>query len=171
MIKKEIIEILGIVTIICSLIFVGIQIRQNSLSIRGATYQSISEQVTKLMMDVAADERLSKLVAEMMPNDTLRNQLNAADEVSLDFIILTGLRRIENIYLQQLDGILSNKAFERIGLEFYQTQYSIEAWEQYKTGFDSGFIDFFEELRDNKLDIEDSKLRTKKKGSRAESDS
>ena len=155
MIRKEIIEILGIVTIIGSLIFVGIEIRQNSLSIRGATYQSIAEQVTKLYMDVAADERLSELVSQMLPNDndTLRNQLNAADRLSLDFIVLTGLRRIENIYLQQSDGILSDKAFERIGLEFYQTTYSKETWERYKAGFDSSFIEFFEELRDNKLDL------------------
>ena len=155
MIRKEIIEILGIVTIIGSLIFVGIEIRQNSLSIRGATYQSITEQVTKLYMDVAADERLSELVSQMLPNDndTLRNQLNAADRLSLDFIVLTGLRRIENIYLQQSDGILSDKAFERIGLEFYQTKYSKETWERYKAGFDSSFIEFFEELRDTKLDL------------------
>ena len=155
MIRKEIIEILGIVTIIGSLIFVGIEIRQNSLSIRGATYQSITEQVTKLYMDVAADERLSELVSQMLPNDndTLRNQLNAADRLSLDFIVLTGLRRIENIYLQQSDGILSNQAFERIGLEFYQTKYSKETWERYKAGFDSSFIEFFEELRDTKLNL------------------
>ena len=150
MIRKEIIEILGIVTIIGSLLFVGIEIRQNSLSIRGATYQAIAEQVTKLYMDVATDERLSELVSQMLPNDndTLRSQLNAADRLSLDFIVLTGLRRIENIYLQQSDGILSDKAFERIGLEFYQTKYSKETWERYKAGFDSSFIEFFEELRD-----------------------
>ena len=153
MIRKEIIEILGIITIIGSLIFVGIEIRQNSLSIRGATYQSIAEQVTKLYMDVAADERLSELVSQMLPddNDTLRNQLNATDRLSLDFIVLTGLRRIENIYLQQADGILSKQAFERIGLEFYQTKYSRETWQRYKAGFDSSFIEFFEELRDTKF--------------------
>ena len=76
--------------------------------------------------------------------------MNASEQLSLDFIVLTGLRRIENIYLQQLDGILSDKAFERIGLEFYQTQFSRETWEKYKTGFDSTFIVFFEELRDVK---------------------
>ena len=151
--KKEIIEILGIVTIIGSLIFVGIEIRQNSLSIRGETYQSIAEHVTKLYMDIATDERLSELVSQMLSNenDTLRNQLNAADRLSLDFIVLTGLRRIENIYLQQSDGILSNQAFERIGLEFYQTKFSRQTWDKYKTGFDSSFIDFFEQLRDNEF--------------------
>ena len=156
--KKGIIEILGLVALIGSLIFVGIEIRQNSLAVRGATHQSISEQVTKLYMHVATNERLSKLVSQMLPNrqsnDTsnynLRNQLNAADELSLDFTVLTGLRRIENIYLQESDGILSDKAFERIGLEFYQTPFSRETWEKYKTGFDKAFIDFFEKLRDAK---------------------
>ena len=154
--KKGIIEILGLLALIGSLIFVGIEIRQNSLAVRGATHQSISEQVTKLYMHVATNERLSKLVSQMLASDTsnhnLRNQLNAADELSLDFIVLTGLRRIENIYLQESDGILSDKAFERIGLEFYQTKYSIETWERYKAGFDSSFIDFFEELRDAKFE-------------------
>ena len=154
--KKGIIEILGLVALIGSLIFVGIEIRQNSLAVRGATHQSISEQVTKLYMHVATNDRLSKLVSQMLASDTsnhnFRNQLNAADELSLDFTVLTGLRRIENIYLQESDGILSDKAFERIGLEFYQTKYSIETWERYKEGFDSSFIVFFEELRDNKFE-------------------
>ena len=156
--KKEIIEILGLVAIIGSLIFVGIEIRQNSLAVRGATHQSISEQVTKLYMHIATNERLSKLVSQMLPNDTsndtsdynLRNKLNAADRLSLDFTVLTGLRRIENIYLQKSDGILSDNAFERIGLEFYQTPFSRGTWEKYKTGFDKSFIDFFEKLRDRK---------------------
>ena len=152
--KKEIIEILGLVAIIGSLIFVGIEIRQNSLAVRGATHQSISEQVTKLYMHIATNERLSKLVSQMLPNDTsndnLRDKLNAADQLSLDFTVLTGLRRIENIYLQESDGILSDKAFERIGFEFYQTPFSRETWEKYKTGFDKAFIDFFEKLMDAK---------------------
>ena len=104
-------------------------------------------------MDIASDERLSELVSQMLQNDndTFRNSLNGADLLSLEFIVLTGLRRIENIYLQQSDGILSDQAFERIGLRFYQTQFSKETWEIYKSGFDNSFIEFFEELRDTKF--------------------
>ena len=83
-------------------------------------------------------------------NDSLRNNLSAADQLSLDFIVLTGLRRVENIYLQESYGILSVNAFDRIGMEFYQTTFSRETWEKYKTGFDKSFINFFEKLRDNK---------------------
>ena len=84
--KKGIIEILGLLALIGSLIFVGIEIRQNSLAVRGATHQSISEQVTKLYMHVATNERLSKLVSQMLDSDTsnhnFRNQLNALHAAS-----------------------------------------------------------------------------------------
>ena len=91
MVKKDIIEIIGLLAIIGSLIFVGIEIRQNSLALRGETHQSISEQVTELYMNIASDERLSKLVSQMLlfnsTNDSLRNNLSAADQLSLDFIV------------------------------------------------------------------------------------
>ena len=33
---------------------------------------------------------------------------------------------------------------------FVDAKYEDEAWEKYKSGFESSFIDFFEKLRDNK---------------------
>ena len=106
MVKKDIIEIIGLLAIIGSLIFVGIEIRQNSLALRGETHQSISEQVTELYMNIASDERLSKLVSQMLlfnsANDSLRNNLSAADQLSLDFIVLTfsynGFRPLNSIF-------------------------------------------------------------------------
>ena len=78
----------------------------------------------------------------------MRENLSSTDQISLDFVILTGLRRVENIYLQYLDGILSNDAFDRIGMNFYRIQYAKETWEKYKGGFDSDFVTFFEAFRD-----------------------
>ena len=84
----------------------------------------------------------------MMENSNLRKNLNLTDQISLDFVILTGLSRVENIYLQYLDGILSGDAFDRIGMNFYRRQYAKETWEKYKGGFDSDFVTFFETFRD-----------------------
>ena len=119
MAKREVFEIFGLIGVIGSLIFVGVEVRQNTAEIRGSTHQSVSEQVNELYLTIAEDERLSKLISEMMENSNLRKNLNPADQISLDFVILTGLRRIENIHLQYLDGILSNDAFDRIGMNFY----------------------------------------------------
>ena len=148
MAKREVFEIFGILGVIGSLVFVGVEVRQNTAEIRGSTHQSVSEQINELYLTIAEDERLSKLVSEMMENSNLRKNLNPTDQISLDFVILTGLRRVENIYLQYLDGILSNDAFDRIGMNFYRIQYAKETWEKYKGGFDSDFVTFFEKFRD-----------------------
>ena len=146
--KREVFEIFGVLGVIGSLVFVGVEVRQNTAEIRGSTHQSVSEQINELYLTIAEDERLSKLVSEMMENSNLRKNLNPTDQISLDFVILTGLRRVENIYLQYLDGILSNDAFDRIGMSFYRIQYAKETWEKYKGGFDSDFVTFFEAFRD-----------------------
>ena len=99
MMKREIFEIFGILGVIGSLIFVGVEVRQYNAEIRGSTHQSVSEQVNELYLTIAEDERLSKLVSEMMENSNLRKNLSPSDQISLDFVVLTGLRRIENIYL------------------------------------------------------------------------
>ena len=148
MAKREVFEIFGLIGVIGSLIFVGVEVRQNTAEIRGSTHQSVSEQVNELYLTIAEDERLSKLISEMMEDSNLRKNLNPADQISLDFVILTGLRRIENIHLQYLDGILSNDAFDRIGMNFYRKQYAKETWEMYKGGFDDDFVSFFETFRD-----------------------
>jgi len=146
--KRLVFEIFGILGVIGSLIFVGVEVRQNTAEIRGSTHQSVSEQINELYLTIAEDERLSKLVSEMMENSNLRKNLSPSDQISLDFVILTGLRRVENIYLQYLDGILSGDAFDRIGMNFYRRQYAKETWEKYKGGFDSNFVAFFEKFRD-----------------------
>ena len=148
MAKREVFEIFGLIGVIGSLIFVGVEVRQNTAEIRGSTHQSVSEQVNELYLTIAEDERLSKLISEMIENSNLSKNLNPADQISLDFVILTGLRRIENIHLQYLDGILSNDAFDRIGMNFYRKQYAKETWEMYKGGFDNDFVAFFETFRD-----------------------
>ena len=90
MAKREVFEIFGLIGVIGSLIFVGVEVRQNTAEIRGSTHQSVSEQVNELYLTIAEDERLSKLISEMMENSNLRKNLNPADQISLDFVILTG---------------------------------------------------------------------------------
>ena len=43
MAKREVFEIFGLIGVIGSLIFVGVEVRQNTAEIRGATHQSVSE--------------------------------------------------------------------------------------------------------------------------------
>ena len=46
--NRQLIEIIGILSVVGSLIFVGIEISQNTTAVRGATQQAVSAQVTEM---------------------------------------------------------------------------------------------------------------------------
>ena len=51
---------------IASLIFVGMEIRQNTTAVRGATNQAISDQATELYLAMATNRNLASLTVKRM---------------------------------------------------------------------------------------------------------
>ena len=147
--NKYIFEIGGALGLIGSLIFVGIEIRQNTSAVRSSAQQAISEQITELYYTIAPDERLSNLLSRALYDGITKKDLSPTDNISLRLMIQGGLRRVENVYLQYKNGIISDKAFDRIGMNYYRNPYSREVWEENKNKFDKDFIQFFEKLLDS----------------------
>ena len=87
MLKREIFEIFGILGVIGSLIFVGVEVRQNTAEIRGSTHQSVSEQVNELYLTIAEDERLSKLVSESFTKGRMENNIIKLNEKDVMLIL------------------------------------------------------------------------------------
>ena len=147
--KRTMFEIFGLFSVIGSLIFVGVEISQNTQAVRGATHQAVSDQVSEYYLTIASDERLANLGALALRDEILRDGLNRGDQLSVDLIIVTGIRRVENIYLQYKNGILQEDAFDRIGMGSYRSNFAKQTWNDWKNEFDKEFIIFFEKLRDN----------------------
>lgn len=143
--NRTVIEIIGFLSVVGSLAFVGVEIRQNTSAVRGATNQAISDQVGELMLTIATDDNLAELVKRLYDGET-QNQFDPVDDMRLFMTIMTGLRRIENIFLQIEDGILDDRAFDRIGLSFYRSNYGREIWLANRQFFDREFVPFFDEL-------------------------
>ena len=142
-------ELIGLFGVISSLVFVGVEIRQNTAAVKGATHQTVAEQINELTLTIASDERLAKIVSSMYNDNKQRADMSSEDQLSLDFLLLTGYRRVENIYLQYKNGLLTEDAFSRIGMGIYRTKLVREVWEERKGDFEKDFVIFFEELRDN----------------------
>ena len=134
--RRTIIEIFGLLSVIGSLIFVGVEISQNTQAVRGATHQSVSDQISEYYLTIAGDERLADLVARALRDEINRQDLNRADQLSVDLVIVTGIRRVENIYLQYKNGILEKDAFERIGYGSYRGSFARSTWNDWKGEFD-----------------------------------
>ena len=57
--KRQYIEILGLLSVIASLLFVGVEIRQNTTAIRGATQQDISYQISEIYKIAVENEKIA----------------------------------------------------------------------------------------------------------------
>jgi len=146
--ERNIIEIVGIVSVVGSLVFVGIEIKQNTSAVRGATQQAVSSQVSEMYRIVSENERMAELINRAL-NGASKSDLSEADYVSFWNFQMMGLRRIENIYLQFKNGLLTEDAFSRIGMGIYRTKLVREVWEERRGDFEKDFVIFFENLRDN----------------------
>ena len=138
-------ELIGFISVIASLVFVGMEIRQNTTAVRGATNQAISDQASELYLTIATDRNLAGLVKKLY-DGTPKEAFNPIDEMQLFLTVMTGLRRVENIFLQLEDNILDDRAFDRIGLSFYRSRYGRQIWEENQQFFDRNFVPFFEKL-------------------------
>ena len=156
--NKYIFEIGGAIGLIGSLIFVGIEIRQNTTAVRGATQQAVSSQVAEMYRIGAENERMAELVSKAF-QDISKTDISESDYVSLWMYQMMGFRRIENIYLQYKNGLLTKDAFSRIGMGIYRTKIVREIWDERRGDFEPDFAEFFEELRDNNYRDSDSNKR------------
>jgi hypothetical protein len=147
--SRTIVEIGGMISVIGSLIFVGVEISQNTAAVRGATQQEVSYQISEMYKMGVENEKIAYIMSQAYKG-IRKSDLNETDYTRFWLFSLMGLRRIENIHLQYKNGFLSEDAFERIGMGFYQTPLVREIWEERKNGFEPEFVTFYEALRDGK---------------------
>ena len=145
--NRTVVEIVGLTSVIGSLIFVGVEISQNTAAVRGATQQEVSYQISEMYRIMAENERIAFLMGKVLSGRS-SSELNETDLMRVGAFIRMGYRRIENIYLQYRNGLLTESAFTRIGLNSYRTTIAREIWEDRKEDFDPEFAEFFEKLRD-----------------------
>ncbi len=146
--NRKIFEVIGLFSVVGSLIFVGIEIKQNTTAVRGATQQAVSSQVAEMYRILAENERMANLVS-IASKGVNKSDISESDYVSFWSFQMMGFRRIENIYLQYKNGLLTEDAFSRIGMDIYKTKLVRGIWDERKGDFEPDFVKFFEQLRDN----------------------
>ncbi len=138
---RETAEVLGVVGVVASLIFVGVGIRQNTYAVRGATIQAVSQQSLDLVM-------------AGLDNPELRSAFTAAREDRLspeqrnliNWFISAKLRADENRFRQVELGILEESTFQQLSNHgAYRLPYFAEYWDQQGGAFAPDFQEFVEQ--------------------------
>ena len=111
-------EILGAIAVFMTLVYLAVQIRQNTASVTTATYDSVMAGITDINLVVARDPEVASIVARgfLVPDS-----LNAFEAYRFQFI----LRSWANQWLKMLRlyerGALSPPEWERLAQEAAQT--------------------------------------------------
>ena len=108
---QEILQILGGIGVIASMIFVGIQIRNNAKAVRAATYQQLSASVSAPWDNFFNNAESCSLA--LRGGDNFES-LDRLEKARYRFMLMATLRRYENAWFQHRIGTL--KRDEWLGL-------------------------------------------------------
>ena len=139
-------EIASATAVVLSLVFVGLQVRQNTIAVRGATMQAISDASSAFMADMALDEEFAAIAARVTAGATWAD-FTPAENQQLVFNLFAFLRMLENTYLQHREGLVPDAVFESYGWNdgIIRTRYFADFWERGSGNVVSpGFREFFE---------------------------
>ena len=103
---KETAEVLGVLGVIGSLIFVALEIRQNTNAVRSAALQAISEQVIDWQTSFAQDEDWMRIISFLQVEGGTYGELNPRDRVKYQYAVNPVIRIMENRYRQMQLGVI-----------------------------------------------------------------
>ena len=98
-------QVIGALAVVISLIYVALQIRQNTNAVRSATAQTVHEHFAKWYHLVAADDVLSQIVA-----NGLRDYASLSEKEKVRFIatFMAFLSYSQNAFLKWREGLLAS---------------------------------------------------------------
>lgn len=134
-------ELVGVVGVIASLVFVGVEIRQNTQAVRGATYQSLTESSMELLFRVADDPEVGAQIDAWGAGA----ELDPVTRSKVEALVTAYLRHLENAYYQMEEGTLRPEFLENwSGNPTFGLPHFGVFWERRKRAFGSEFQSYFE---------------------------
>jgi len=98
-------QVIGAIAVVISLIYVALQIRQNTNAVRSATVQTVHEHFAKWYHLVAADDELAQIVA-----NGLRDYASLSEQERVRFVaaFMSFLSYSQNAFLKWRQGLLAS---------------------------------------------------------------
>ena len=144
-------EIIAAVGVILSLLFVGFEIRQNTAIARGEARQNLAQLNQDWLVLLGQDAEFESLWhrAFFAPEP---QPLTEAEDRRAHYIMTVHIRRLENVYLQYRQGLVSESALQNYGFasaESLNTPQFERYWIEFewRDGFDPEFADFLDKAR------------------------
>jgi hypothetical protein len=135
-------EFVGGVAVIISLIYVAMQIRQNTRSVRASTFQAVADSLSLFTAEIASDAELTRIYAAGLSDDLLEQ----IDRQRFNLLLVSAIRRFESAFLQARSEILDSQqwsGFSAGGVSILVSPGGVAWWrEMGRALFTTEFQDF-----------------------------
>ena len=137
-------EIVGVTAVVLSLIFVGIEINQNTNVARNQAYNDFTLRAQELALQVATDDVLPVLVSRIGDGE-LSSSFSSEEQVRIGQMFASAVRVWEGQYRSVESGLLPANVLIGVGEGILlNNDYFREAWPRMKHQFTEDFVIFFE---------------------------
>jgi hypothetical protein len=140
-------EFLGAIGVIVSVLYLAIQIRQNTRSVRSSAYQSVVSSSVQMAAAYANDESL----AELWPKGAREySTLSEPERFRFGLFAYSVFRSYENLFFQYKQGAVEPdlwQGFRNMLVRDLKTPGLVTWWESQRNIFSSAFQRYVDELR------------------------
>jgi hypothetical protein len=106
-------EVVGFIGVVGSLVFVGVQIRQNTIAARASAYQQMGASVADIWLNTAQDPNRAVLTMKFFDDESAR--FTPAEEAVLVNQTIGAFRQLETTWRQVKLGLLDPEVLEAFG--------------------------------------------------------
>lgn len=146
----QISEIIASVAIAASLVFVGIQLRQNTNAVQVSNSQAAMNSWNDLSLAIVNNDGLLQDHLNSQPPES-QDGSSDASTLRHQFFLRSVLRTVEVLYIQWQEGNLSDELWSgyrrsMIGSFMFNTEYSV-VWSDFRGGVSPGFRTYVDGLQ------------------------
>ncbi len=140
-------EVLGVLGIIAGLLFVGVEISQNTAGIRGSTYQELTSSSSHLLEQLIVYPELNLAAGAWIAGDPYED-LPFELQLRFDAFMLMFVRHLESAYRQTLEDTVAPEVMERwVNYPVFDSDLFPPWLDSRRNLIDPLFLEYFEELK------------------------
>lgn len=142
-------EVAALLSVLFGLVFVGVEIRNNTAVARAESRRELAEQNVDFLMEIALDDDVNDLWSQYWSLEWFEG-LTPSDQTRAENVAIALILRLENVFLQHEAGFLDEASLPTYGMLQPKTRepWFVAAWHQVKPLRDPAFVLYFERVHD-----------------------
>ena len=141
-------EIVAALGVIVSLVYVGIELQQNTIASRATTAQAIVDSSRNFLLDIAMNDEFNRILRVGQAD---LSQLNEAEANRFSMYSRGNWAYFQNVWVQWTLGVVDDRIWNTIAAIICQIQASPgnrEEWKKHKVILDPEFVDLVDRCTD-----------------------